>query len=69
MKLEAEARKEATIQNAEADAEAKVIDSKAELQRRNLLADAEASRIKLHGRGQRRAHDQRSRAAEQVAAA
>jgi len=46
-KLEAEARKEATIQNAEADAEAKVIDSKAELQRRNLLADAEASRIRL----------------------
>ena len=46
-KLEAEARKEATIQNAEADGEAKVIDSKAELQRRNLLADAEASRIKL----------------------
>ena len=46
-KLEAEARKEATIQNAEGDAEAKVIDSKAELQRRNLLADAEASRIKL----------------------
>ena len=46
-KLEAEARKEATIQNAEADAEAKVIDSKAELERRNLLADAEASRIKL----------------------
>jgi regulator of protease activity HflC (stomatin/prohibitin superfamily) len=46
-KLEAEARKEATIQNAEADAEAKVIDSKAELQRRNLFADAEASRIKL----------------------
>ena len=30
-KLEAEARKEATIQNAEADAQAKVIDSKAEL--------------------------------------
>ena len=46
-KLEAEARKEATIQNAQADAEAKVIDSKAELQRRNLLADAEASRIRL----------------------
>ena len=46
-KLEAEARKEATIQNAQAEAEAKVIDSKAELQRRNLLADAEASRIKL----------------------
>ncbi len=31
----------------EADAQAKVIDSKAELERRNLLADAEASRIKL----------------------
>jgi regulator of protease activity HflC (stomatin/prohibitin superfamily) len=46
-KLEAEARKEATIQNAEADAQAKVIDSKAELQRRNLLADAEASRVRL----------------------
>jgi len=46
-KLEAQARKEATIQNAEADAEAKVIDSKAEVQRRNLLADSEASRIKL----------------------
>ena len=46
-KLEAEARKEATIATAEADAEAKVIDSKAELQRRNLLADAEASRIRL----------------------
>ena len=46
-KLEAEARKQATIQNAEADAEAKVIDSKAELERRNLLADAEASRVRL----------------------
>lgn len=46
-KLEAEARKEATIQNAEADAQAKVIDSKAELERRNLLADAEANRIKV----------------------
>ena len=46
-KLEAEARKEATIQNAEADAQAKVIDSKAELERRNLLAEAESSRIKL----------------------
>jgi regulator of protease activity HflC (stomatin/prohibitin superfamily) len=46
-KLEAEARKESTIQNAQADAEAKVIDSKAELQRRNLLAEAEASRVKL----------------------
>jgi len=46
-KLEAQARKEATIQNADADAQAKVIDSKAELQRRNLLAEAEAGRIKL----------------------
>ena len=46
-KLEAEARKEATIENADADAQAKVIDSKAELQRRSLLADAEASRIRL----------------------
>jgi regulator of protease activity HflC (stomatin/prohibitin superfamily) len=46
-KLEAEARKEATIQNAEAEAQAKVIDSKAELERRNLLADAEASRVRL----------------------
>jgi regulator of protease activity HflC (stomatin/prohibitin superfamily) len=46
-KLEAEARKEATIQNAQADAEAKVIDSKAEVQRRNLLAESEATRVKL----------------------
>ncbi|HEU5352757.1 MAG TPA: SPFH domain-containing protein [Terracidiphilus sp.] len=46
-KLEAEARKEATIQNADAEAQAKIIDSKAELQRRDLLAQAEASRIRL----------------------
>ncbi len=46
-RLESEARKEATIKNAEAAAEAKVIDSKAELQRRNLLADAEANRIRV----------------------
>ncbi len=46
-RLEAEARKEATIKNAEAAAQAKVIDSKAELERRNLLADAEANRIRL----------------------
>lgn len=46
-RLEAEARKEATIKNAEAMGEAKVIDSKAELQRRNMLADAEANRIKV----------------------
>jgi len=46
-KLEAEARKEATVESAEADAQAKVIDSKAELERRNMLADAEANRIKV----------------------
>src|SRR6202050_2544326 len=41
-RLEAQARKEATIQNAEAEAQAKEIDSKAEGERRKLLADAEA---------------------------
>jgi len=46
-KLEAEARKASTIETADADAQAKIIDSKAELQRRNLLAEAEANRIKL----------------------
>lgn len=57
-KLEAEARKEATVQNAEANAEAtvknaeamahaKVIDSKAEMERRKLLAEAEAERIRV----------------------
>ena len=46
-RLEAEARKESTIKNAEAQGEAKVIDSKAELQRCNMLADAEANRIKV----------------------
>jgi regulator of protease activity HflC (stomatin/prohibitin superfamily) len=46
-KLEAEARKESTIKNAEAAAQAKVIDSKAEGERRNLLADAEANRIRV----------------------
>ncbi|HXE07415.1 MAG TPA: SPFH domain-containing protein [Acidobacteriaceae bacterium] len=46
-KLEAQARKEATIENAEAEAQAKVIDSKAEQQRRDLLADAEANRIRV----------------------
>lgn len=45
-RLEAEAHKEATVKNAEALAQAKVIDSKAELERRSLLADAEASRIR-----------------------
>jgi regulator of protease activity HflC (stomatin/prohibitin superfamily) len=57
-KLEAEARKEATVQNAEANAQAtvknaeamaqaKVIDSKAEMERRKLLAEAEAERIRV----------------------
>jgi regulator of protease activity HflC (stomatin/prohibitin superfamily) len=46
-RLEAQARKEATIQNAEAEAQAKVIDSKAEGERRKLLADAEADRIRV----------------------
>jgi len=46
-KLEAEARKEATVKNAEAMAEAKVIDSKAELERRKMLAEAEADRIRV----------------------
>lgn len=46
-RLEAEARKESTIKNAEASAQAKVIDSKAELERRRMLADAEANRIRV----------------------
>jgi regulator of protease activity HflC (stomatin/prohibitin superfamily) len=46
-KLEAEARKEATVENAEALAQAKVIDSKAEMERRKLLAEAEADRIRV----------------------
>ncbi len=46
-RLEAAARKEATVQNAEATAQAKVIDSKAELERRKLLADAEANHIRV----------------------
>jgi len=46
-RLEAEARKEATVKNAEAMAEAKVIDSKAEMERRKLLSAAEADRIRV----------------------
>src|SRR5437588_3469518 len=46
-RLEAEARKESTIKNAGAAAQAKLIDSKAEMERRNLLADAEADRIRV----------------------
>ena len=68
-KLEAEARKEATIQNAEADAQAKVIDSKAELAAAQPAGRRRGQPRRADGRGQRRAHDQRSGAAEQVAAA
>jgi regulator of protease activity HflC (stomatin/prohibitin superfamily) len=46
-RLEAEARKESTVKGAEASAQAKVIDSKAELEKRNLMAQAEAQRIQL----------------------
>ena len=46
-RLEAEARKEATLMNAEAAAQAKVIDSKADVERSNLLAGAEAHRIRI----------------------
>ena len=46
-RLEAEARKEATVKNAEAAGQAKVIDSKAELERLNLMAEAEDHRIRL----------------------
>ena len=46
-RLEAEARKESTVKNAEAMAQAKVIDSRAELERRNLMANAEANRIRV----------------------
>ena len=46
-RMEAEARKESTVENAEAAAQAKVIDSKAELERRNMMADAEANRIRV----------------------
>jgi regulator of protease activity HflC (stomatin/prohibitin superfamily) len=46
-RLEAEARKAATIQNAEAAVQANVIDSKAENERRKLLAAAEGNRIRV----------------------
>jgi regulator of protease activity HflC (stomatin/prohibitin superfamily) len=45
-RLEAEARKESTLKAAEAAAQAKVIDSKAEVERSNLMAGAEAHRIR-----------------------
>ena len=46
-KLEAQARKEATLQNAEAAAQAKIIDSKAEVERQHNLSEAEANRIRV----------------------
>jgi regulator of protease activity HflC (stomatin/prohibitin superfamily) len=46
-KLEAQARKEATLQNAEAAAQAKIIDSKAEVETQKNLAEAEANRIRV----------------------
>lgn len=51
-RLEAKARKEATLENAQADAQAKVIDSQAEQQREELLAKAEADRIRVTGAAQ-----------------
>jgi regulator of protease activity HflC (stomatin/prohibitin superfamily) len=46
-RLEAEARKETTIKGAEAAAAAKILDSRAEMERRKLLAEAEANRIRV----------------------
>jgi regulator of protease activity HflC (stomatin/prohibitin superfamily) len=46
-RLEAEARKESTVKNAEALAQAKVIDSRAELEKRKMMAEAEANRIRV----------------------
>jgi regulator of protease activity HflC (stomatin/prohibitin superfamily) len=47
-RLEAQARKEATVENAEAAAQSKVIDSKAEVERRRLLAAADADTTRLN---------------------
>src|SRR6202044_524289 len=44
--LEAEARKESTVKNAEAMAEAKVIDSKAELEKRKLMSEGDEAHIR-----------------------
>jgi regulator of protease activity HflC (stomatin/prohibitin superfamily) len=46
-RLEAEARKQTTIEDADAAAQAKVIDSKADQQRQLLLADSDANRIRV----------------------
>jgi regulator of protease activity HflC (stomatin/prohibitin superfamily) len=51
-RLEAEARKEATLKNAEAAAEAKVIDSKAEVQKLTLIAGADAHRVRVMGQAE-----------------
>jgi regulator of protease activity HflC (stomatin/prohibitin superfamily) len=47
-RLEAQARKEATEENAEAAANAKVTDSKAEAERRRVLAAADADTTRLN---------------------
>jgi len=47
-KLEAQARKEATVENADAAAQSKLIDSKAEVERRKLLAAADAETTRLN---------------------
>ncbi len=46
-RLEAEARKEATVMNADAMAQAKVIDSKAELEKRKMMSQADADHIRV----------------------
>ena len=51
-RLEAEARKQTTIEDAEAAAQAKVIDSKAEQQRQGLLADSEADHIRVKAKAE-----------------
>ena len=45
-RLEAEARKESTVKNAEAMAAAKVLDSKAELEKRKMVTEGEQDRIR-----------------------
>src|SRR5206468_12446072 len=45
--LEAEARKETTVKNAETAAADKVIDSRAEQEKRNVLSQADAERVRI----------------------
>ena len=47
-RLEAQARKEATVENAEAAAQSKITDSKAEAERRRVLAAADADTTRLN---------------------